>query len=60
MDARTLDTGTPERPGEQTLHIDCDTCSVRGASCAECVVTVLLGLPAPGRAQPPTARFHGV
>jgi hypothetical protein len=25
--------------------IDCDTCVVRGAACADCVVTVLLGPP---------------
>lgn len=27
--------------------VDCDTCSVRGPGCADCVVTVLLGMPAP-------------
>ena len=30
-----------------TLHVDCDTCSVRGPACTDCVVTVLLGLPGP-------------
>jgi hypothetical protein len=25
--------------------IDCDTCTVRGTGCADCVVTVLLGAP---------------
>ena len=28
------------------LHVDCDTCVVRGAACSDCVVTVLLGAPA--------------
>lgn len=27
------------------LHIDCDTCAVRGLACHDCVVTVLLGPP---------------
>jgi hypothetical protein len=26
--------------------VDCDTCTVRGDGCADCVVTVLLGMPA--------------
>ncbi|WP_188777253.1 hypothetical protein [Marmoricola endophyticus] len=30
-----------------TVRIDCDTCLVRGLSCHDCVVTVLLG-PTPG------------
>jgi hypothetical protein len=25
------------------LHVDCDTCIVRGAACSDCVVMVLLG-----------------
>jgi hypothetical protein len=25
------------------LHVDCDTCVVRGTACSDCVVTVLLG-----------------
>lgn len=25
------------------MHIDCDTCEVRGRGCGDCVVTVLLG-----------------
>lgn len=28
------------------MLIDCDTCQVRGLRCGDCVVTVLLGLPA--------------
>ena len=28
-----------------SVHIDCDTCAVRGAACDDCVVTVLLGPP---------------
>ncbi len=27
------------------MHIDCDTCTVRGAACSGCVVTVLLSMP---------------
>lgn len=27
------------------MLIDCDTCSVRGDGCSDCVVTVLLGMP---------------
>lgn len=29
----------------QPVHIDCDTCSVRGPACGDCMVSVLLGLP---------------
>ena len=29
------------------MHIDCGSCSVRGAACAECMVSVLLGVPEP-------------
>ena len=28
-----------------SVHIDCDTCVVRGPACGDCVVTVLLGPP---------------
>ena len=28
------------------MIVDCDTCQVRGPSCADCVVTFLLGPPA--------------
>jgi len=28
-----------------SVHIDCDTCAVRGPACDDCVVTVLLGPP---------------
>jgi hypothetical protein len=31
-----------------TLTVDCDTCSVRGLACQDCVVTVLLGAPPNG------------
>jgi hypothetical protein len=27
------------------MHIDCDSCTVRGDACSGCVVTVLLGPP---------------
>jgi hypothetical protein len=30
------------------MLIDCDTCTVRGEACADCVVTVLLGAPRVG------------
>lgn len=30
------------------MHIDCDSCTVRGAACSGCVVTVLLGMPHSG------------
>jgi hypothetical protein len=25
------------------MHVDCDTCAVKGRACSSCVVTVLLG-----------------
>lgn len=28
-----------------SVHIDCETCVVRGLACHDCVVTVLLGPP---------------
>lgn len=28
-----------------SVHIDCDTCVVRGLACHDCVVTALLGPP---------------
>jgi hypothetical protein len=34
--------------------IDCDTCTVRGEGCADCVVTVLLGAPPGWQAGGPT------
>jgi hypothetical protein len=30
------------------MHIDCDTCEVRGLACGDCVMTVLLGSPPGG------------
>lgn len=32
-------------PAEPGCVIDCDTCTVRGAACADCVVSVMLGGP---------------
>jgi hypothetical protein len=29
-------------------HVDCDTCSVRGPACSDCVITFLLGAPPSG------------
>jgi hypothetical protein len=36
-----------ETPGEDSgsVVIDCDDCAVRGPGCADCVVSVLLGVP---------------
>jgi hypothetical protein len=28
---------------EDVMHIDCDTCEVKGLACGDCVVTYLLG-----------------
>jgi hypothetical protein len=25
------------------MHVDCDTCAVKGRACSSCVITVLLG-----------------
>jgi hypothetical protein len=36
--------------------IDCDSCSVRGRECGDCMVTVLLGGPPDGVALDPTER----
>lgn len=33
------------RPAESGCVIDCETCSVRGDACADCVVSVMLGGP---------------
>lgn len=30
---------------DMSVHIDCDTCVVRGLACHDCVVTVLMGPP---------------
>lgn len=35
------------------MLIDCDTCTVRGTGCADCVVTVLLGAPPGWRNEDP-------
>lgn len=32
-------------PAESGCVIDCDTCTVRGDACADCVVSVMLGGP---------------
>ena len=36
------------------MLIDCDTCTVRGQDCDDCVVTVLLGAPPGWRGSDPT------
>lgn len=33
-----------------SIDLDCSTCAVRGPACADCVVSVLLGMP--GQAEP--------
>lgn len=38
-------TGLNTTGHESNLHIDCDTCQVRGLACHDCMVTVLLGPP---------------
>ena len=30
------------------MHIDCDSCVVRGLACGDCVISVLLGAPPEG------------
>lgn len=40
--------GEPDGHASDPLLIDCDTCSVRGIGCGDCVVTVLLGGPPAG------------
>ena len=30
------------------MHIDCDSCAVRGLACGDCVISVLLGAPPEG------------
>jgi hypothetical protein len=40
--------GRPPVADGDPMVIDCDTCSVRGIGCGDCVVTVLLGGPPPG------------
>ncbi|MFP5283977.1 MAG: hypothetical protein ACLGIF_11070 [Actinomycetes bacterium] len=34
-----------ETPGRETLHVDCGRCRMRGPTCSDCVITVLLGAP---------------
>ncbi len=38
------------------MHVDCDSCAVRGAACSGCVVTVLLGAPPEGIEWDPAER----
>ncbi len=37
---------TGPRPESGSVVIDCDDCAARGSACSECVVSVLLGVPA--------------
>ena len=41
---------------DEPLVIDCDSCSVRGLGCGDCMVTVLLGAPPDGVALDDTER----
>lgn len=41
-------TGDPDTGSDEgSVLIDCDTCTARGPGCPDCVVSVLLGMPAP-------------
>jgi hypothetical protein len=42
---RRPDRWSDTTPEGAVMIIDCDSCVVRGAACADCVVTVLLGAP---------------
>ncbi len=42
---RSEQAGAPRGPSGPVI-IDCDDCAVRGAACGDCVVGVLLGVPA--------------
>lgn len=33
-------------PGRPAVTLDCDTCTVRGLACGDCVVSLLIGPPA--------------
>ena len=46
-------------PAEPGCVIDCDTCTVRGDACADCVVSVMLGGP-PDAVAPDEQRALGV
>ena len=46
-------------PGDDPCVIDCDTCTVRGDACADCVVSVMLGGP-PEVVAPDERRALGV
>lgn len=41
---------------QESVHVDCDTCAVRGSACSDCVVTVLLGAPPPMDVDPDEQR----
>ena len=46
-------------PNDSGCVIDCDTCTVRGDACADCVVSVMLGGP-PDVVEPDEHRALGV
>lgn len=39
--------GSASSTDGSAVLVDCDTCAVRGPGCDDCVMTVLLGMPAP-------------
>ncbi|HEV8056289.1 MAG TPA: hypothetical protein VGP51_07365 [Nocardioidaceae bacterium] len=41
---------------DESILIDCDSCTVRGPGCGDCVVTVLLGAPPEMRVDAEEAR----
>jgi hypothetical protein len=42
------DSSQDSTAGDAGIHIDCDSCAVRGLACGDCVVTFLLGGPPRG------------
>ncbi len=50
----------PETAGEAAMLIDCDSCAVRDLACQDCVVSVMLGMPARSSDQAaPSRESHG-
>ncbi len=39
--------GSTSSTDGSAVLVDCDTCAVRGPGCGDCVMTVVLGMPAP-------------
>ena len=47
-EARGTVGGLGKGGGMATLHVDCNSCTVRGDACSDCVISVLLAPPAVG------------